>query len=204
MTRRLLLYLYGTPNIVGSLLGLSGLGLFFAGAIHRFWLPIVVGLYLLGVVATPRRRVDNLAIEHVLTEDELRRALEGLLRKIKGKLSEPVMARLTSIKENLMALLPSLERFDGSSHQLHVVHQTVTVYLPKMLETYLSLPPAYARLHTVKDGKTPRDVLLDQLTLLDEELKQILNDTHRADSDALFAHGRFLETKFARGQDWLG
>jgi len=47
MTRkqRILLFLYSTPNIVGSLLGILGLALFFFGVIGRFWLLIVVGLY---------------------------------------------------------------------------------------------------------------------------------------------------------------
>lgn len=38
MPRKLLLYLYGTPNIVGSLLGLIGLGLYFAGVIKSLWI----------------------------------------------------------------------------------------------------------------------------------------------------------------------
>lgn len=33
--RKVLLFLYGTPNIVGSLLGLLGLGLFFGGVIKQ-------------------------------------------------------------------------------------------------------------------------------------------------------------------------
>lgn len=203
LPRRILLYLYGTPNLVGSLLGLLGLALHFAGVIDRYWLLIVIGLYALGVVATPRRRAESLNLQRELSEEELRKALERLIRRVRRRLSPPVVERLDSIKENLLALLPRLKEMDGASEQLHIVRRTATDYLPEMLERYLRLPPAFARLHAVKDDKTPRDLLIGQLDLMDDQLKKILTDVYRDDTNALMAHGRFLEKKFADGGNWL-
>lgn len=203
MTRRTLLYLYGTPNIVGSILGLVGLTLFFTGVIQSYWLPIVAGLYALGAVAIPQRRAESLTLENEFSEEALRNGLERLLRKVRPRLSKPVLEHLHSIKETLMALIPRLGEMDGAARHLHVVRQTATTYLPEMLENYLKLPPAFARFHPVKDGKTARDILVRQLEVLDRELKRILTDVYRNDTDALLAHGRFLEAKFATGAEWL-
>ena len=59
---RLLLFLYSTPNIVGSALGVVGLGLFFGGVIDDWWLAIVAGLYAVGWLATPRDRELEIAL----------------------------------------------------------------------------------------------------------------------------------------------
>lgn len=65
MKRRLLLFLYSTPHIVGSVLGLLGLGLFFAGIIKSYWYFIVAGLYVIGVLATPKSPTYELRLERV-------------------------------------------------------------------------------------------------------------------------------------------
>ena len=86
---------------------------------------------------------------------------------------------------------------------LYLVRQTATDYLPEMLETYLRLPPMYARFHEVTPGKTSRDLLVEQLTVLQGEMENILDDLHRDDAEALRAHGDFLKRKFDNGQPWL-
>ena len=44
------------------------------------------------------------------------------------------------------------------------VEQTIRGYLPNTLERYLRLPPVYARMHPVKDGKTAEVLLVEHLT----------------------------------------
>ena len=58
-------------------------------------------------------------------------------------------------------------------------------------------------MHTMKNGKTPRDELIGQLDLLQSEMSKILEGALRSDVDALLTHGRFLESRFSSGYDFL-
>ena len=46
-------------------------------------------------------------------------------------------------------------------------------------------------------GRTPHDVLMDQLALMDSKMQEVADDVARHDSDQLLAHGRFLAERFA-------
>lgn len=70
-------------------------------------------------------------------------------------------------------------------------------YLPTALQSYLSLPRGYANLHPITPGKTAKQVLLDQLDLLDKQLVQVTHAVLKGDTDRLVvANGRFLESRF--------
>ncbi len=59
---------------------------------------------------------------------------------------------------------------NAGDYDLHVVKQTVTDYLPQMLTTYLELPPAFATMHKMRNGKTSQDILIEQLTVLNDQI----------------------------------
>ncbi len=204
MPRKLLLYLYSTSNIVGALLSLSGLGLYFAGVIKSFWIFIVIGLYWVGYLITPKSKTIELQLNHEFNAETLRRALDQLISKIRKRVTAEVLAKVESIKEAIVTVLPRLEEFESSAYDIHVIRQTALDYLPEMLETYLKLPPAYARFHAVRDGKTSKDLLLEQLDILDAEMQKVVVDLHKNDTQALITHGRFLKDKFRKGSEaWL-
>lgn len=72
-----------------------------------------------------------------------------------------------------------------------------------MLENYLALPPAIACFRPVYGNKTPREYLLEQLDILDKEMKIILVKVLSKDTEALIAHGQFLKNKFGLCDQWL-
>lgn len=196
MSRQVLLFLYGRPNIVGSLLGLLGLLLYFSGVIKSYWLPIVIGLYTIGVVITPRPREYHLKLSQEMDVEAILRSLEELVAKIRKHVAPEIVDKVESIKQSIGAILPQIADASRADEAAFNVRQTALSYLPETLEGYLRLPPAFARFHTIKDGKTPKQILLEQLDLMDERMKQIVSDFHRNDADRLLAHGRFLESKF--------
>ena len=199
--KRLLFFLYGTPNLVGALLGLVGLLLFFTGVIQDFWLLIVVGLYAVGYLLTPKNREIDLHLKNQLDAGEVRRELDELVATVRGRVSKEVLELVVSIKDSVLAVLPTLVRADaGGDHHTFVIKQTALEYLPETLENYLKLPPAFARLHTLKDGKNAQQLLLEQLRLLDTTMKEIVVDVHRNDTDRLLVNGRFLEEKFRKSE----
>ena len=202
--QRLLLYLYSNGNILGSILGLVGLGLYFTGIIHDFWLLIVAGLYSIGVLAAPRNQGQELRLRHQLDADELRQELEDLVKTIRLRVPKEIYERVVSIKNTIVEILPYLQRLDESNYNLYTIRQTALEYLPETLENYLKLPPAYANLHVIKDGKTAQKLLVDQLELLDQEMKSIAQEFYRNNTEQLVAHGRFLEEKFERSESLFG
>jgi hypothetical protein len=201
--QRILLYLYGTPNIVGSALGILGLLLFFGGLINRFWLLIVLGLYGIGALATPRSPTYDLRLRNQLTAEEIREELENLVRSIRKRVPKDILAKVESIKNSILEILPSIVDVNSSDYDIYTIRQTALDYLPETLGNYLSLPPAFRNLHPVRDGKTAKQLLSEQLDLLDQQMKEIAQDFYRNDTQRLMAHGRFLEQKFRKTALWF-
>ena len=196
--QRLLLYLYSTGNIVGSLLGIFGLVLFFLGFINQFWFLIVIGLYGIGVLATPHSPTYELSLKNQLTADDIRMELDELIRKIKGKVPKEVLDVVQSIKASILEVLPQIVDLEGSDYNIFTIKKTALDYLPASLQNYLNLPPAYANLHPVKDGKTSKQLLLDQLGLLDQEMKEVVQAVNANDTQKLIVQGQFLKEKFQK------
>ncbi len=196
--QRLLLYVYSTPNIVGSLLGILGLLLFFLGVIQQFWFLIVIGLYGIGALGTPHSPVYDLNLKNQLTADDIREELEGLIRKITGKVPKEVLDLVRSIQASILEVLPQIVDLSGGDYNIFTIKQTALDYLPASLQNYLNLPSAYANLHPVKDGKTPKQLLLDQLGLLDQEMKEVVQAVFANDTQKLMVQGQFLKEKFQK------
>jgi hypothetical protein len=196
--QRALLFLYSTPNIVGCLLGILGLVLFFLGIINQFWFLIVIGLYGIGVLATPHSPTYELGLKNQLTANDIREELDDLIRQIKGKVPKDVLDIVQSIKASILEVLPQIVDLSGSDYNVYTIKQTALDYLPASLQNYLNLPPAYANLHPVKDGKTSKQMLLDQLSLLDQEMKEVVQAVYANDTQKLMVQGQFLKEKFQK------
>lgn len=196
MSNKFWLYLYSNGNIAGSLLGIVGMGLFFTGLIGDFWFAIVLGLYGAGALGFPRTKNWELKEGMRLQGEQLREALNRMVKQVKPKLSNELAELLENLKDNLQYVIQKTAERDAGPFLTHFVTQTVSDYLPTSVEHYLSLPPAYRRLHTVKAGKTSRDLFREQLELLNAETEKVIEELHRDDVNAIQTHSRFLEDKF--------
>ena len=198
MPRRTSVYLYSTKNLVGSALALVGLALFFTGVVGALWPVVVVGLYIVGVLVAPGNKTYDL--HSGWDPGDVRKALGEQMKTIGGKVPDEVVAKVSSIQDTILTLLPRVERLPAGSEDLFIVQRTALEYLPTALEAYLHLPRAYATLKPVENGKTASKVLLDQLTLLEGKMNEISDDIARNDSDRPLANGRFLAEKFGRSE----
>jgi hypothetical protein len=196
MQQRILKYLYSTKNIVGSLLAVVGLVLFFTGVIGALWPVIVIGLYGIGVLVTPG--TASIDLRSGFDPDDVRKALDHEVHAVSGRVPAEVFTKVQSIQQIILGILPRSGALPPGSPELFVVERTATDYLPTALESYLNLPRAYATLHPVQDGKTAKQVLLDQLALLESKMSEVADDVHQNDTDRLLANGRFLEERFGR------
>jgi hypothetical protein len=201
----LLLVLYSNANIAGCALALLGPALLLAGVIGPGWLSITVGLYATGWVfgwmgqRTPeieRRIEDSLTVEQTLDH------LDALVSRVEPHLSQEMNAHLVSVKASVADVLPRLIGQRNPDSNLFTVRETVLRYLPETLANYLALPPAFRNTHALKEGKTARQLLAEQLELLDSMMREIVTNVAGADAQALIANGSFLEMKF-RQPDFL-
>jgi hypothetical protein len=49
--------------------------------------------------------------------------------------------------------------------------------------------------HPLRDGKTAKQILLEQLTLIDDTMKDVVVNIHRQDANQLLINQRFLEDR---------
>lgn len=193
-------FLYSPRNIAGCCLAFAGLVLLFTGVIDTGWPLIVAGLYAVGVLAWPRKQVvEEEAPSVEVSVETLAQQFERLINEASKRLPEPALASLHSIQATLADLLPRLRELEVSGalsvESAFTVEETLRRYLPEMLTSYLKLPATFARTQPLKDKRTAAQVLVDQLQMLDESLKQIAHESFAGDVEALVNSGRFLERK---------
>jgi len=197
---KILLFLYSNKNIVGSILGIIGLILFFTGVIEKFWLPIVISLYFIGILGTPGEPQLEIQLGNPITVEEIKDSLESLIRTIKKKVSPDILNLVLSIKDSIFDILQDFERMNAVfDHNFFTIKQTVFKYLPSLIENYLKLPWSFRRVHVIKDGKTAHQILIEQLKLMDSKIKQIVVSIHENNTQELINNSKFLEDKFKEG-----
>jgi len=193
---RLMLFLYSTRNLVGSSLAIIGLALFFAGLIADWWLPIVLGLYAAGWLATPGNHELALQVRNEATQADLIDSLDELLAQSKSRLPHEAVERLLRIQAVVHEVAPKLFSGDVTMDYVVTLVHAVTRDLPATVKNYLRLPSAFANLHALEDGKTSKQLLIEQLDILDQQLAKTAQDIYKDDAQALISNGWFLKEKF--------
>jgi hypothetical protein len=196
----IVLYLYSNKNIAGCVLALAALGAYFGGLIHNFWPEIVVGAYGIGALATPGPpQVDAGAFESSLSPEEVARSLSAFVAKIGKLVPADVFALVQSIVGSISGILPMLTGTRGLTDQdSYTIRQTALHYLPETINAYLQLPPAFRNLQPVAEGKNAKQLLVEQLTVLDGKMKEIAQNLVSNNAQALLANGQFLRDRFSK------
>ena len=195
---RLVTYLGSRKNVAGCVLALGGLALYFLGVVGAFWPLVVLALYLIGALAMPSRRQPSIG-GGSFDADLVRSALDRLVRRVASQAPPDVTAKVRDIQQEILGVLPATARFPLGSEDLYVIQRTATDYLPAALDAYLALPPEYATSRPLQDGRTARQVLLEQLELINSKMEEVADAVHQRDTDRLLASGRFLEERFGKG-----
>jgi hypothetical protein len=168
--------------------------------------PIVVavggGIFLgamaaTGVAVALHHRSRSQPVNGPVDARMLRRSLDDLVARARTRLPGPTLVKVQSIRRTVLEVLPRPAAGVGDIENLHILERTVLDYLPTALGSYYELSPAYAATEVIREGKTAQELLLEQVTLLDDTIREIAEDLNRHASDRLVAHGRFLEDRFA-------
>lgn len=193
---RAAIFLYGAPNMAGCALALGGLGLYFSGVISEWWAPICAGLYLAGYMIIPASKGLEARVEREVQSGDLAASVASLLRQSRSRLPAEAIERLEAIKLAVEALAPKMFGGSMAMEQSIIMSNAITRDLPSTIENYLKLPAAFAAMHAMEGGKTCKAMLVDQLSLLDEQIAGIAESVYKNDANALRINGLLLQEKF--------
>ena len=193
---QLQLFFYSTANITGCALALLGPLLLLVGLIGPGWWAITAGLYAAGWLLGRREPALERHIEADLTAEQILDQLDHLIAQARPSLTADMQSHLASIREATAAVLPRLLNSHVPDDDLYTVRETVLNYLPATLANYVALPPAFRASHVLQDGKTARQLMAEQLALLDAQLGEVVANVASADAQALLANGQFLRARF--------
>lgn len=118
-------------------------------------------------------------------------------------LPEPGRSLARRIQRRGQELLARRESNGDGTIDLLVVRRMLDDYLPSTVGAYLSLPPHHPDAPITSDGRSSRQLLTEQLTLLDRKLDEVAEGMLRHDLEGLLANGRFLEEQFGHHESEL-
>src|SRR5262249_3996077 len=151
-------------------LALAGLVLHLFGLLGPFpvWVLVVVALYAAGALLGPRRRPK--VAKDTFDPREIRRALDRAYQMTHGRLPADAQSKGAELRQEILALLPHAAEFPPGPQDLYVLRRMAVDYLPTTIEAYLALPPSFATGRVIARGKTPLDVMREQLEVLDARM----------------------------------
>ena len=199
---RALLFLYSNGNLIGCAAALLGPALLFAGVIEHGWLAITAGLYAAGWLLGRRSPELERHIADSLTLEETLAHLDAVIASASPHLAADMQGRLKSIRDSVAEVLPRLLGQASGGDALFTVRETVLRYLPETLANYVALPAAFRVSHQLQSGRTARELLTEQLDMLDGQMREVVANVAASDAQALVANGQFLQAKF-RQPDFL-
>jgi hypothetical protein len=196
---RFALFLYSTANMVGSLLALMVIGCYLMGIINEGWFYLTVGAYVFGYLISPKPS-QTLQLSANPTPADILPVLDQLISHHGHKLPREGLDALQSIRRQLDELMPKLSQIAGGQGGITLIELThaITRDLPATLANYTALPGTFAQMHPIRDGKTARVLLLEQLTVLNKAVETLSADLLSSDAERLANHGQYLEGKFGR------
>jgi len=195
---RALRFLVSRKSLVGFVLAGAGLALHVLGVVPMgpFWLTVVVALYVLGAVITPKPRGPQVQLDAAADTAAIRDGLDELLHRVRFKVARDILDRVESIRSQILLTLERSPDRGSGDPTVYLIRQTALDYLPSALSAYLEMPRVYAERRKVAGGRTAHDVLLEQLVLMDARLREAHEAMIAHDSDRLLENARFLADRF--------
>jgi hypothetical protein len=196
MLHRVARYLTSRKHLAGTGLALVGAGLALADPVGPAGAVLVVGFYFLGAAAVP----SNPAIRRYgYDPGDVLKALQREISAVSGRVPPAVIVRMQRIEVTIRSeIFPRLDCLPPGSLELYLIERTARDYLPTAVASYLRLPSDYVSPRPASLGWTPLQVLLDELDLLESQMRRVAEIVHHADMDQMLAHRRFLNDRFSR------
>ena len=128
----------------------------------------------------PRTRAEVLAV------------LDRLVVSVQGLVPETDVATLRRIRDSAALALPTTDGpLDLTDHETWLLRQICIDYVPGAFEHFIALPADLAS-EPVLDGRTARQVLDEQLALIESRLDGMVTRSYRREAGGLLNHARFV------------
>lgn len=187
-------YLTSRRNLMGCGLALLAAGLTLLDPVGPAAAVLIAGFYALGVAAV---RPDPLIARYGFDPKEVHKALQQEIADVSGRVPAEVILRMRRIEFiTASQVLPRLDCLPAGSLDLYLVERTARDYLPRAVNNYLLVPAGYVS-SRVPEEPMPLQVLIEELDLMEGQMRRIAAVVQRADMDRLLAHRRFLSERFS-------
>jgi hypothetical protein len=160
-------------------------------------LGLIVLLYATGYFFAERPRTATIGAVQSKDAPHIRAQLDELLAAVRLHVADDIYRRAQSIADAIVYTLDHAGEQDKADPNIYLVRQTATTYLPEALSAYLALPRPYAEQQPIEADRTPHDILLEQLNVMDMRVRRIAEAVIRRDSQELVAHGRFVADRYS-------
>ena len=152
------------------------------------------------VHAVPETQLDAVVSVAPLDAESIQTALNALVTEANQQLPrEDLLEKVHAVAAAIGDVLPAYRASNLSQEDRFVVERTAVDYLPSALHAYLKLPVPYRSGPLAgAEGKTGDELLSDQLDLLIQRMRQVVDTAYQKDVEALLVHSRFLRSKFGQ------
>jgi hypothetical protein len=118
--------------------------------------------------------------------------LDRLIANVAGRVPEAERDVVRRIRDKAALALPATDApLDLTDHDVWLLRQICIDYLPGALDHYIALPSNLSS-EPVLDGRSARQVLDEQLALIETRLDEMVTRTYQREAGGLLTHGRFL------------
>lgn len=126
------------------------------------------------------------------TGAEVVAVLDRLIANVAGRVPEAERDVVRRIRDKAALALPATDApLDLTDHDVWLLRQICIDYLPGALDHYIALPSNLSS-EPVLDGRSARQVLDEQLALIETRLDEMVTRTYQREAGGLLTHGRFL------------
>jgi hypothetical protein len=220
-TERLLRFLSSPANLLGLGLASLALGARLAGAVDAFWLLIVAGSYGLGVKlgwllfpwgldtsedgATRLSPVARTEAERAAIDQSLDQVLLAV-NKDHSEVFDPLLKQhILQLHGQIKTLVERMEASAGfiSVEAAYSAKRLALDYLPNLINSFATIPQDFAAREELIDGKTARELLQDNLVVLQREVAKMADDLAACDARSFLNHVSFLQDRFGQNQSFI-
>jgi hypothetical protein len=209
-------FLSSPANLTG--LGLASLAMLarLTGVIDAFWLLIVAGSYGLGwqmgrlafsrtlnALEEGEARVGPVARTEAEREDideSLNQIMMMVTENRDGMFDHALQRSITELCARIRSLIERMEASAGfiSVEDAYSAKRIALDYLPGLIASFVAIPRDFAARKVLADGKTARQLLNENLAVLQRKVAEMADDLAAQDARSFLNHAGFLKEKFGQ------
>ena len=196
-------WLYSKKNIYALIATSMGLVLYLTGILGSLWWLVCIAIY--GLVYNLVQD-DDINLSQIQNQsNKLKEVQEQFLYFIsenQDEIPNNIKNTINNMIETFSDLIVYLNKKNNfvNSEYLFSIEKIFNKYLPNIIEKYTMFPQKYVETFKIKNNKTTKDLLTEQINFLDQQLTKITNSIYSQDSKQIISNQKFLEERFSNDE----